>query len=98
MIDRETVIKGIECCSRPNNTNLCGECPYNKSETRFGCMHRLITDVFAMLKEQEPKHVKVREQIFSIKRGYCPKCGIEMFNDTYPHWCGNCGQEVIWDD
>jgi len=51
-----------------------------------------------LLKMHEPKHVEVTEQIFSIKRGHCPKCGIVMWNDTYPHWCGYCGQAVMWND
>ena len=88
MMDKLTIMSWLEGLAQDD----WREC-HSDSEVQ-----EIARQTLALLKEQEPKHVKVKEQIFSIKRGYCPNCGIEMFNDTYPHWCGNCGQEVIWDD
>lgn len=54
MIEREKVMRGLECCMRENNTNMCGDCPYHdSSETRFGCMRSAMRDALALLKEQE---------------------------------------------
>ena len=49
-----------------------------------------------LLKEQEAKPVEVCGQMFTIKYGHCPTCGKGMDSDTYPHWCGFCGQAVKW--
>lgn len=55
-IKHEKVIRGLECCMRENNTNMCGDCPYHdSSETRFGCMQSAMRDALALLKEQEPR-------------------------------------------
>lgn len=105
MADRKTVIKGVECCSRPNNTNLCGECPYNKNETRFGCMHRLITDVFAMLKEQEPVKPTFKQDESGINCWCCGSCGAYMYHiydgidkaKEYSKYCRQCGKQVKWE-
>ena len=53
-ITRENVIRGLECCMRENNTNMCGDCPYHdSSETRFGCMQSAMRDALALLRERE---------------------------------------------
>lgn len=57
MIDKDKVMKNIECCLRPNNTNLCGECSYK--DIPYDCKHALIKDVHDLLKEQEAKIEKL---------------------------------------
>lgn len=57
MIDKNKVIKNIECCLRPDNTNLCGECSYK--DIPYDCKHALIKDVHELLKEQEAKIEKL---------------------------------------
>lgn len=58
MIDREKVIKGLECCSE---TDMCCmeiscyhpkylECPYHETED---CVPNLVKDALALLKERE---------------------------------------------
>lgn len=97
MTDRKTIIKGVECCSRPNNTNLCGECPYNKIETRFGCMHRLITDVFAILKEQEAiEPISYHRSDGTIFKYECRQCRTKIFKMDL--FCRHCGQKVKWNE
>ena len=52
MIDREKVIKGLECCIKrdPDDKMRCGECPYEGA-----CLNRLKADALALLKAQEPR-------------------------------------------
>jgi hypothetical protein len=43
-VTKETVLKGIECCSE----FLCGECPYQKYESKqysLKCNHMLMLDI-----------------------------------------------------
>ena len=62
MIEREKVMRGLECCMRENNTNMCGDCPYHdSSETRFGCMRSAMRDALALLREQEPRVLTLEE-------------------------------------
>ena len=48
-MDREKVIKGLECCKRKDG-NECKVCPYTESEY---CTQDMATDALAMLKEQQ---------------------------------------------
>ena len=54
-------------------------------------------DAVNLLKEQNAKPVEVCGQMFTVKYGHCPTCGKGMDSDTYPHWCGFCGQAVKWE-
>lgn len=49
-------------------------------------------DALVLLKEQEPKLVKVNGDYV-----LCPSCGNELF--TYPQqkFCDECGQAVLWE-
>ena len=53
MIDREKVIKGLECCIMrdPDDHTRCGECPYEGTM----CVNRLKIEALALLKAQEPR-------------------------------------------
>ena len=50
MLEREKVIKGLNCCCRTNGSN-CAKCPYNI--TNSDCTALMSMDVLALLKEQE---------------------------------------------
>ena len=54
MIDREKVIKGLECCTFILGKRKCSECPYQKGLPDNGC-YQLQDDFHAMLQEQEAK-------------------------------------------
>lgn len=58
MIDREKIIKGLECCSESSGYG-CNYCPYGdecRKLPMMGCAH-LCRDVLELLKEQqEQKH------------------------------------------
>ena len=51
-MDREKVIKGLECCLKESDhlySNPCNGCPYDGQE----CIDRMKADALALLKEQE---------------------------------------------
>lgn len=91
MADREKVVKGLEMCIADE---YCNGCPYevqcdSPGQEYAGSMMR---DALELLKEQEPKLVKVDGDYV-----FCPSCGNELF--TYPQqkFCDECGQEVKWE-
>lgn len=99
MADREKVIKGLEMHEKKRAGVGCLECPYAEAEgaTDDWCIRGLHRDIIALLKEQEAKPVEVCGQMFTVEYGHCPTCGKGMDSDTYPRWCGFCGQAVKWE-
>ena len=70
-MDREKVIKGLECCTFILGKRKCNECPYQKSLPDNGC-YQLQDDFHALLKEQET----MKEQgCAKIKEPDCRICG-----------------------
>lgn len=57
MMDQfDKVCKGLECCLRKNNTNLCGACPYTDGRNSvFACMLSLIRDAQFMIRQQQER-------------------------------------------
>ena len=49
-------------------------------------------DAIALLKEQEPKLVRIDED--SV---HCPSCGNELFTFPQQKFCDECGQAVKWE-
>ena len=63
MIDREKVFKGLTLCAT-STSNACDECPYDVALECPGfepTPKRLLIDVLALLREQEPRVLTVRE-------------------------------------
>ena len=90
-INREKVIKGLKL--HGDSKADCDECPYRNGESPgYGCLEELCKDAISLLKEQEPKLVRIDED--SV---HCPSCGNELF--TYPRqkFCDECGQAVKWE-
>lgn len=61
MIDREKIIKGLECCGESSGYG-CSWCPYDaecRAKTLSGCAH-LCQDALELLKEQ-PKIVRCKD-------------------------------------
>lgn len=89
-MDREKIIKAIE--THTNTFVGCYGCAYNNDPV---CMTRLLTDVLAILKEQE---AKIGHWIDSAGNDKCSICG-EEYSDLYPdygntHFCPNCGAKM----
>lgn len=81
MVDREKVIKGLECCVR--GFGICNECPYDEGRGNVGCGKNLYADALTLLKAQEPVSVQKKQ--------------IEMVGlQTWDWVCGNCGQTVLF--
>ena len=99
MIDRETVIKGIESC---RSRNGCDECPYkhDRRSQMNSCKNVLFRDILQLLEEQEPKMVMFENlPIQNIHFfGNCPECNRGLVREKHPKFCGFCGQALKWDD
>ena len=91
MPDREKVIKAVEDAFDLVHSDFIGTDDFNETE-----WEQNKADAIELLKEHEAKPVEVCGQMFTIKYGHCPTCGKGMDSDTYPHWCGFCGQAVKW--
>ena len=92
-MDREKVIKGLECCTFILGKRKCNECPYQKGLPDNGC-YQLQDDFHALLKEQEA--VKPKKADNPEESEYC--CGI----CGYPLWldelyCAHCGRRIGWE-
>ena len=60
MIDREKVLKGLECCNERNFAEVCN-CPYQPSYKSDMCLFELHADALALLKAQEPRVMEPEE-------------------------------------
>ena len=94
-MDREKVIKGLDVCLNNIDQSDCpNDCPYlsdcSKYENRV-VFQPLMRDALALLKEQEPKLVRIDED--SV---HCPSCGNELFTFPQQKFCDECGQAVKW--
>lgn len=110
MTEWEKVVRGLECCivRDPDAKRNCVECPYNHEGiiTNAPCANGLMTDVLALLKEQEEgvtpiesttEQKKFADRIgFAISEFWCGACHFNLV--SCPKFCPNCGKKVKWDD
>lgn len=108
MIDREKVIKGLECCSaQDRRVAFCHEydCPYRDYEE---CPENLMRDALALLKAQEPrvmtlKEVKAKPDYAWIEKLNSKKTYIVLFDFTavlsdlssYAHTWNHYGKDEL---
>ena len=104
MMDRETIVKGLEiereCVSRDCDRD-CGKCDLVQERDWLLSVY---DGALELLKEQEQKTGRWIDSAGSDK---CSVCGA-TYSDLYPdyqhtHYCPNCGakmivQEVKWND
>ena len=100
MIDREKVIKGLECCD-----GYCDDetgCPYFDELEPFDCQEQLRADAISLLKAWEPV-----KPILDIDEWKCGSCGHALehqellgdnvlFHEQY-NYCPECGRAVKWE-
>lgn len=88
-MDREKVMRGLECCCTHIVGMSCGNCPYEieqrEDEGISDCTSVLAYDALAMLKEQEA--VEPRVSTAEQRCGHCNKV-IEMDGWQSCPWCG----------
>ena len=87
-MNKDKVIKGLECCTFILGKRKCNECPYQKDN---GC-YQLQDDFHTLLKEQEA----VKPKIDAFGHPYCPKCKILVY-ETW-EFCPHCGREMKWNE
>lgn len=100
MIDREKVIKGLECCIKyPKEYGDCmgGNCPYG---THVECHNKLLQDARTLLKTQEPVEPKMMEFVdegLTWEKYEVPTCGAcgALLGDAL--FCPMCGKAVKWE-
>lgn len=100
MIDREKVISAYECViTRGKSVCECEKCDYHIDySTVFFCdSPRVLTDVLAMLKEQDAVKPKTEHAIYD--KGWwwyvCGSCGENV--DRRFKYCPSCGRQVKWE-
>ena len=97
MIDREKVIKGLECCLE----GLCDCCPYESIGGPGGCKDAPLVDALNVLKAQAPV-----KPVLDIDTWNCGNCGHTLehqellgdnvlFHEQYIY-CPQCGRAVKW--
>ena len=57
MIDKDKVIKGLECC---NAGTMCDECDYHISQF---CLHELKADALTLIREQQEEIQRLYEAL-----------------------------------
>lgn len=91
MVDREKVIKGLECLVQKQapTANPCKNCGYSDRPNYAICVKDIASDAIALLKEQEVRELTLsewREWKANPKRN--PICEL-WENDTSPMWILN---------
>lgn len=95
-MDREKVIKGLECCSN-SQKNRCeaNSCPYWVSECC--CIDDMLNDALALLKKREAvEPILIRKGRNKNYNDYvCPHCDNEVVYEQ--NYCSECGVRFLWE-
>ena len=90
-MDREKVIKGLECCKNKTMLWQHDQCPYHGFDE--DCESNLHADALALLNEQDQKigHWTTKRTLQHDGEWYCDQCEYEptVFENT--SFCPNCG-------
>lgn len=68
-IDREKVIKGLECCAVPGGN--CLECPYGNygvDENGLECENKMAADALELLKADQAELIRQRDIISKYRK------------------------------
>ena len=91
-MDREKVIKGLECCSVDDCSSM--SCPYG-IENANNCLERLTKDALKLLKEQEAVVKQWTKEIADNQLAHAPKDSHEFM--TLDEHLENEYKRGIWD-
>lgn len=68
-MDREKIMKALECLAQHHATCSCGECEYWDSRLGYDeCERRMAPDIIALLKEQEERIKMLEHQLETITK------------------------------
>ena len=98
MTDKEKIIKGLHCMSQrmvndyDDDELWCESCEYNRDM----CMIDIISDVLALLKEQEQKtgHWTTHRTMHHDGEWYCDQCDYEPTVFEGMPYCLSCGAKM----
>lgn len=96
MIDREKVLKGLECCCSMTG-DACRQCPYDEECAKMigsGSAH-LCANALELLNDEPSPVLNVEK--FNCYHGNCPACG-KVIHYKNTRYCPYCGKAVKWDD
>ena len=99
-MEREKVIKGLECCIECG-AEVCTGCPYcaDLNAGRWHCRD-LRKDALALLKAQDETRLVrhfCRPNVYADLWQHCEKCGEKVDLGWHPKYCPGCGRAVKWD-
>lgn len=96
-MEKEKVIRWLECCIKSERDCLCPEnCPYaDADETHDLCETQVKLAALALLKEQEPP-TSDELKVHYGKMYKCKGCGLEWYQQAQ-RYCQHCGQAVKWE-
>ena len=96
MIDREKVIKGLECCAH-EAIGDCNNCPYNENTPH--CDIAMMRDAIELLRAQEPVEPLRINHDTKWQRDtecICGECGGSFYR-LKVNFCPWCGKAVKWE-
>lgn len=95
MIDREKVIKGLECLAQKQEptANPCKGCGYIDKPNFAICVKDVASDALEILKEKEAVEARKKNdgkpQPWTSWWYVCGDCGQEIeYHDRFCRWCG----------
>ena len=109
MVEREMIIKALECCA--HIAHMCRDCPMTEYRRRYNagegcdCHSKLSYKALTLLKAQEPVKPKIVDTSNSklyhndmFKNHYCGNCGefLHVVNRK-DLFCSQCGRAVKWE-
>lgn len=105
MIDREKVIKGLECCIESDDEACPKECPFYKECLTDDMPYiPVIRAALEPLKKQEALPIVYQTNEYTgLPMAHCPSCGeyLVQFHSGVDgkesRFCYYCGQEVKWE-
>lgn len=89
-LDREKIIKALECCKSFRDFYMCDICPYYRLELADdeNCTNRLSQDALALINSQEQMINEVTEEIDSLKQ--CMEHEHASFMETFGEYGEKC--------